>query len=281
MAEGRRVIRWTIPITAYNNAIRFNDDSGGHTSNQTITAGSYIVKGETGTGSPTDLLQTFVAKWNAAYLAMYGVAGTIVGTLSTTGFVTLSGAANIINLQATGTTFQIGLLGFTGTSLSLDSGETITGTYQASSSWYPDADHVRDSLEVPRGLFVKSISKRGRPSYIRHIAVGDDLNRRRIEWDDIIGARMSEPLLAKSDYAAVAGLAVSDPNASFQVLLEHVVNNGQVYVYDTNVPATHAEDGPYYVILPDEIVATGGVPFEFERQDLMQRRFGLSLEFVR
>ena len=279
MSEARRVIRWTFSMAA--KVVTFNDGVGGHTSAQTIAAGTYINKGETGTGTPTDLVSAFVAAWNAAYLAMYGVAGSVVGTLSADGHLTLSGAAHRIVLQTTGTTLDTAILGFVAGSITLDTGTTFTSSYQVSASWYPAADHVLDTGEQKSFAFSQTRSLLGVPDYVQHAALTDCGIKRRIAWDDVMGARMGQWLTDQATFAVEAGLTAADPNASVENLIKHVIGNGQVYLYDSDIPASHTEAGPYSVAFDDINVSAGGIAFESERQDLLQRRYSVSLELVR
>jgi len=279
--EGRRVIRWTIDIDASNNTLTFNDDDG-YVIAKTIAAGTYIVKGETVTGAPDDLLAAVIAAFNLAYDDFWGIPDAITGTLGPTGIVTIANAgAQIIILQTAGTTFDVGLLGFASTPINIEAGESAVSPYQAGNSWYPAADHVVDTAEHQSYAFTAQRDMTGKPHYVKHAAFSDATYKRRISWDDVQGARCVASLTALADYAAAAGLTVNDPNAPLRELIEHVIDGGQIYLYDTDDPATHTEAGPYGVVLSDDTVQAGGVSFEAERQDLLQRRYNVSLELVR
>jgi hypothetical protein len=276
--EGKRVIRWTLPIDAAT--LTFNDGAG-HTSAKTLSAGNYLCRGEATSGGPSDLLTAFRTLWNAAFLSLYGSAGAIAFSLSSTGHLTLSGATQPIALQTSGTTFDTGVLGFGAGAITLGAGISVTAPNQVAGCWYPHADHVLDTGEHVVRAFTQSRSLLGFPDIVKHAGTSDTTRRRRIAWDDIHGARVLQWLADQADYAAIAELAAADPHAALEVMLERLVDDNQVYVYDTELPATHTQAGPYYVVLDDQVVSLGGVPFEAERQDLLQRRFSAALELVR
>lgn len=281
--EHNRVIRWPISITAANNSLRFYNGSA--TSDQQITPGEYFVEGD---GSADCLLEALRAAFETAYDDVYGSGGSsIEASLSTKGNCTLHGAANYIAVQETGTTFDPQVLGFRALSyqfLELDLGEVVTGYRQHQNGWYPYTDHVVDTGEAEKIPFSGTVDIRGLPTYVRHASLLDASYSRRVFWDNVLAARVRDSLAALSDYASVAEVAQSDPSVTIARLLEHVIDNGQVYLYDGDNPDggyTITRSGPYYVRLPEQFIEFGTVDHESEREDLLRRSFQIALEFCR
>ena len=284
----KRVIRWPFALTSADNDVVFSDDGGIPAySTQTIPAATYRANGE---GTAVDFVQALEDAANAAYLALYAVAGSITASLDTGGRITLAnaGARDIkIAWTSPATTLEKKRVGelLTTTVRTIPTAGSHTFAYTAHGQWAPNRMHVDDAPERDSHVYRKNKGVNQVPDYVRHSDLDSPGRVRRIRWEDVIGARMLQSLADDAVAAPLAGLVAGDTGAAFELLVAYVLDDSQplptqVYIYTTNDPTTHEEQGPYYLDLPQEIEVFGGAGWDMERDDLRQRRFALELGFV-
>lgn len=271
-------IRWPYQVSSGSQTIRFAGNAT--TSDQTFsTSTTYIAKGETGTGTPTDIVDAFETMCNAAITALFG-SGSITVTLETDGRLELTrtgGGIMSIEWTDAATTFEGEVLGFNNASNFIISGVATKAPYQVYGAWYAGEPHERLSAEMPVD-FIAEVADTlgGRIFRNRHNSA--PFYRKLVEWRFVPAARILEDRISDSAYSTYAGVVQSDPNAPLEVLKEYLLGatarsgitfpeSGSVYVYTTNDPATHAESGPYQVVLSELLhdIADAGMGWSMDR----------------
>lgn len=250
--------RWPYKVSAGANSIRFAGNSS--TSDQTLsTSTTYIAKGETGTGTPADVIDAFQTLCQNAITALWG-SGTITVTLDQDGtlhVVRSGGGVMSIEWQDAATTFD-------GTALGFDAGNNFiigdsNSPYQIYGAWYPKINHVRDGGDNFFNDFVEFADHPG-GIVTRTVANSTTWYRRLLLYDFVPAAVITKYRAASAAYAAYAGIATGDPNAPIEVLVEYMLGRthitgitfpepGALYIYDTIDPSTHTQEGPYQMLL--------------------------------
>lgn len=288
MAWEKRVLRWPFELDASNNDIYVADAADMMMAAVAIPAGTYITDDDGGV-SPDDFVAALATALVAGYDAVNAPGGVFSVDLLTSGHLRITNASpNGIILKCSDPmhTLDPYLMGFGDLAqYNLPVGVTDS-TYQASHAWYPDEPHIDDSWDAVSHAAASCRAPNGRASYVVHSDMASPPVRRRIAWDYIRSARIRQAFADDATAAAAAGVTWGDPNCTLETLIAYLLENsgpepGRVYIYSTDDPATHVQSGPYYVDLPDEIVAFGGIPFDAQMDDVRQRRFEVALEFAR
>lgn len=282
----KMVIRYPFTVATGANVVRFHKLGGAGVSDRTITAGTYVAKGETGTGSPTDFLSAFEAAAQAALVALWGAGAYVINVdLQTSGRIRISQSvlgAGQIEIDWAGSTLPPGVASCAGgTDVIPVAPDYLETEYQAWQSWYPDQVAEDDSGEIPVRDVAMKVGPLRRTAYLVHSDINSPSYARSISWEMVRSARVWPYWAADATAAAAAGIVQSDPSAPLDALVKHVLGNGVCYIYSTNDPATHTEVGPQYISLPQEWVDFGGVPPSVISPEFSQRRCEFTLDFVR
>lgn len=282
----KMVIRAPFDVASGANVVRFHKAGGVGTSDRTIAAGTYVAKGETGTGTPTDLIKAFEAAAQAAHVALWGASATVLSVdLQPGGRIRMSqdiAGPGTIEIDWAASTLPPGVMSCAGgTDVIPVSPSYLETEFQAWQSWYPSQVAADDSGEISAHDAAMLIGPNRRPAYLVHSDIDNPARVRRISWDMVRSARVWAYWTADATAAAGAGVVASDPSAPIEWLVKHVLTGGVVYLYSSDDPATHTESGTSYLRLPPDWIDFGGVPSEIISSEFSQRRCSISLEFTR
>ena len=277
MARGDKYrLAWTFDLTIANDDVYVYQDGVPATNAvASVGAGTYITKGETASGAPTDFCDAFGTALDNAYTAMFGGGGGVITCTLVNGLVVVSnaGANGIVFDFANGaSTMATELGGFENKANTVPASGSKTAEFVPQYTWFPDDVHEIDERYDAASLVVGVDDANGIRHYANH---GTKHAGRFIEWGAVHGARVRELLADDATAAAAAGIVALDPHAPWTVLYEGVMSGdiASVYLYTSMDPSTHEECGPYYVVFDDADIAEGGVARSMLREDLRQRRY--------
>ncbi len=257
------VIRAPFAIAAGAADLRFDEIlNPGNATTESFALSTYINKGETGTGAPTD----FIDQFNTVLAAAAASLGLAVptATLNTEGRVAITSSLMRILWSDGASTFDRNILGFNPISTTVLTFGSL-GPFQADLQWYPGIYAVFDSAELERRIVREGRTQLGRPVRINHNE--DPWTERLLDFSQpgIAAARMIQGRSDLAAFAAVAAPWVQGDDNTWEKLFAYLVGpfgpNGdnQIYVYSTNDPLTHTQTGPYEVILDESEPGLGEV----------------------
>lgn len=278
------VLIWKYAIASGEDTIRFEDPASGDNSNETISAGNYWPQAD---ASGDDIVQAFQTAIRAAYIDRYGGSAT-----SITVDLTDDGHLEVVNGESADldmmlgnaeTTMDMTLIGWPNSgSVSFNAGTTTESTYQVAGAWYPRRPVVYFSDEHVKHRFAYRETLGGDIIYVPHSDIDSPASQVRLEFEDVLAARMTASAVADAIAASVAGATQGDPNVPFENLVRHCLNANapapaEVAYYDKEDTSTRTLSGPYKVKLPERFSTYGGVDPDAVRRDLRQRQFAFSM----
>ena len=261
------VFRWPVTLADEENQIKCDDGAGGSSATADIPTGTYLVKGTT-SGALTDLVDALETALNSCYDSIYAPSSPITVTMTTAGKLTFANSsANDLKMLFTDSDWELdsALCGYPGSAdILIPAGDAVTSSYQCSHTWYPDDPVSSDTGEIEiHSVGFSELGPSFTPSYISHstTTTADVAKRRDLEFERVCAARVWQFWTNDSISASEAGVLQSDPNVPLERLTAWIFsgdsNSPQVYYYDTTA-VTATEEGPYYLLLPPDVLEFGG-----------------------
>lgn len=254
------VLRMPFDLQAPDNTFNFRaKGTPASTSAQVITAGTYISDGSSAVVAPKDFVKAIKDAAQAAATAIGAVGGTVTGSLGVDGGIDLTQSGQSDTLQFYNLTAnQQYYLGAAAAAVDIGS-----LTFQAGHQLHPGIDPVNDSGNSQTKMASEGKDLLGYPHRVVRSGLVSIRNRR-VAFDYIAAARMTDDRAARSGYATFAGVAVGEPN-TWENMWEYLLGapgpygDNRVYLYTTNDPADAVNEGAYHYLLSESVPGINGV----------------------